>query len=229
MSRISIAIKFPTKRSAGLWGLYFAYPAYFNQFLTEIKPPIPSPADPASENDRLSQIGIYDGSVEGSSIFVADIRRKVIPKAIGYGNYPWPVWLRLKVASDKTIIFAEWLPSSPACYAGYNENDSRQRNVAMSHQLMAYQDQLSNLQSALLMAIKADSTRIYAINLDAIPDRDNVKKTRDQLQGVNWTGTPLVIEYSKTRSMEIGVDPKDVVHLCETRGSDNTIEVSSKG
>lgn len=221
--------KIPYQRSAGLWGLYFAYPAYFNQYLTQINPPFPKPADPASENDRLANIGIYEGSVEGSSIFVADIRRKVIPKNIGCGDYPWPVWLRMKVASDKTIIFAEWLPSAPACYCGYNENDSRLVNVAMSHSLMAYQDQLSNLQTALLMAIKADNLRVYALNLDAVPDKENILTIRKQLQGTNWTGTPLIIEYSKAKMMEVGVDPKDVVDLCETRNTDNTIEVIIKG
>lgn len=220
--------KIPYQRSAGLWGLYFAYPAYFNQYLTQINPPFPRPSDPASENDRLANIGVYEGSVEGSSIFVADIRRKVIPKNIGCGDYPWPVWLRMKVASDKTIIFAEWLPSSPAAYCGYNENDARQLNVAMSHNLMAYQDQLSNLQTALLMAIKSENLRIYAINIDAVPDRGNVDAIRHQLQGTIWTGTPLVVEYSKSKSMEMGIDPKDVVTLCETRKTDNTIEVIIK-
>lgn len=216
---------------APLWTIYQNFQAYFNQYFTVITPPVPSEVstvanDPAAGNDRLNNIGAYAGQQDDTGIFLTEYFRKLVPKDHGLGDYPFPVWVRFTVASDKTIVFAEFLPSTPAAYLGMNENDSRLVNVGLAHEVMSYQDQMSNLINLLLSAIQADSFMVIGINTDVIKDKENRDLIRARLEGKNWASYPLVIEYSKGDQADLGIDNKEsVITLMESKQVQNITQI----
>jgi hypothetical protein len=216
---------------APLWTIFQNYQAYFNQYFDVITPPVtPQVAsvvnDPAAQNDRQNNVGLYAGQQDDTGIFLAEYFRKLVPLDCGIGEYPYPVWVRFTVASDNTVVFAEFLPSTPAAYLGINENDSRLVNVGLSHEVMSYQDQMSNLINLLLSAIQADSFMVIGINTDVIKDQAQRDFIKQRLQGRNWASDPLVIEYSKGDQADVGVDNKEsVITLMESKQVQNITSI----
>lgn len=197
----------------GIGGIYLNYKSYFDSFLTQIKPPsFPqgSQLDPAGENDRKSNIGVYSVDLEDASLLLTNYFRRLIPKDIGCGDYPYPVWVRFIVASDATVIFAELYPSTPAAVLSINENDSKQLNLSVAHELMAYQDQLTNLFNQMLSICQNAAFRAIGINIDALSE-PQVNSVREMLKGVNWSADPLVYEFSLTKLAELGIIKPDQV------------------
>lgn len=69
--------------------------------------------DPAGANDRQNNVGMYAGERGDEAVVLIEYRERVIPKDVGLGDYPYPVWLRMVVAGGTTVIFAEILPACP--------------------------------------------------------------------------------------------------------------------
>lgn len=162
--------------------------------------------DAASTNDRVTQRYVYSQADADRSVFVTDLRIKVVPKDWGMGGYPHPVWLRLVVAGDETVLYAEWLPSLPAIYWGHNANDNRLLNNGQSHEIAPMQDQLSNIFSQLLMKMKHSLLRVILINSDVVPE-DIRKKLRDALDSPKYYINPHLIEVSfKDLGEKLGMD-----------------------
>ena len=92
-------------------------------------------------------------------------------------KYPHDVWLKLTVASDETVLYAEYLSSMPAVYGGINENDDRMANISVAHEIMPYQDQLTNILTSMLEQMKMSMFKIFAIDQDALDDdvKDYIK------------------------------------------------------
>lgn len=199
-----------------LWSLYSSNNAYFSQYMSAIVPPVKA-GDTAALNTRDNNIGVYSAELGDTSVFLASYRMKMIPKANGVGDYPFPVWVNFTVASDKTIVHAEILPSKPGAYLGYNEADSRLHNISFAHELMTYQDQLSNLFTNLLLSIQASCMKVFAINTDAVTDPAHIQQMRKHLQGCNWAGEPLVVEFSAKRMEALGLKPEAVFQIIEPR------------
>lgn len=191
---------------------YFSqYAPYFNQYYSVITPPDPY-RDLSGRNDSKNNVGKYSGEMREQSVFVADYFWKMVPSEWGIGSYPYPVWVHLKIAGDNTIVFAELMPSSPAAAFSYNESDSRLVNISVAHELMSFQDQLTNLFSQLLETAKADLFSMAVLNTDVFPDTDEGKQVledfRATMQGKNFYATTHVLEASFRRLAELGVDTK---------------------
>lgn len=188
---------------------YTRYGPYFNLYYnsTRITFPMPNPIDgsPAADNDRQNNIAYYTHVLGDSAMFVTEYYEKVVPADVGLGDYPFPVWLRLVVGSDETVIYGEFMPSRPGIYFGYNENDSRQKNISVAMELMPYQDQLTNLYSQILLTAKADLLKIYTLDIDNVSEeiRAAVKKT---LESKDYYVHPLLLEYSGNKMRNLGVN-----------------------
>lgn len=201
---------------------YTRYGPYFNLYYnsTRITFPMPNPIDgsPAADNDRQNNIAYYTHVLGDSAMFVTEYYERVVPKDVGLGEYPYPVWLRLVVASDDTVIFGEFLPSTPAVYFGLNENDSRQRNISVAHELMPYQDQLSNLYSQILLTAKADLLKIYMVDTDMLSDevREALRKT---MESKDYYVHPLLVEYSGVKARNVGGNTRDPLTAMQTSSS----------
>jgi hypothetical protein len=116
------------------------------------------------------------------------------------------VWLRLVVAGDETVIYAEWLPSLPAIYWGHNANDNRLVNNGQSHEIAPWQDQLSNIFSQLLMKMKHSLLRVILINSDVVP-ADVRAKLSAALDSPKYYINPHLIEVSfKEIGQQLGFD-----------------------
>lgn len=190
-------------------GLFGSNNAYWSQYYSTVAAP-PRVEDLTSSNDRRNQIGLYNSEHDDSSIFVTEFYWKIIPKEYGIGDYPYPVWVHFKIAAEDTIIFAEIMPSSPAAVYSFNENDNRLVNISIAHELMGFQDQLTNLFSQLLETAKADLFAVAVLNSDIFPDDTEGQKLaedfRSTMQGENFYATTHVLETSFSRLRELGID-----------------------
>lgn len=203
---------------------YFSqFAAYFNQHYTVINPPMPRGGDLAAHNDLKNNLGLYGGEEEDTSVMVAEYFWKITPKEWGIGDYPFPVWVHLKVAGDDTVVFAEIMPSSPAAVFSYNESDSRLANISVAHELMSFQDQLTNLFSQLLETAKADLFSVAVLNTDVFPDSDEGKQVladfRATMEGKNFYATTHVLEASFRRLQEMGINitPDNVFNIVRSK------------
>lgn len=176
--------------------------------------------DPVAGNDVKVIAPFYQGCDADEALFFTEYYERCVPAENGLGRYPHPVWLRLIVASDDTVIFGEFLPTStPAIYFGYNENDARALNISMAHEIMPFQDQATNLLGQLLLSAKANALKIVTMDSDMISDevREGVKKT---MQGDKYYVDPVVIEYSGIKVAQVGAT-KDPIKIIERSGSDD--------
>lgn len=202
--------------SSGQAELFTQYSTYFSTHFCAIKPP-PSASTwtPGLSNDAKNQFGMYAGVQEDTSMVVTNYFERVTPSEEGFGDYPHPVWVRFVTAGAENIVFAEFLPSTPAAVCSYNENDSRAVNISLAHELLSYQDQMTNLLSGLLLSMKNDNVKILLIDIDTLSEEQRAK-VREQCKGKNYYTEPLIIELSRSKMTEIGFDIEKAVKLIET-------------
>lgn len=206
----------------GPGGMFHTYADYFNQYSHVITPPYAGTDTIAFDNDRKGTVGIYSGSKPDSTVVTTNYFEKVVPKDCGLGDYPHPVWLRLVLALDGTVIFAEWMPSTPAAVLSINECDARQVNVSMAMELFSYQDQMTNLLTHLMLMCQLELLKVISINTDGL-EPEQIKALRAKFSGQTWCdGAPVIVEasFSKMDQMGIGVGKdKKIVELTETKVS----------
>lgn len=182
---------------------FTTYQAYFNQYFDKVLPP-PMPGDPGNDptiaNDRKMNVGVYTGNMDDSATFFTHLWVKVNPRDWRWGSYPYPIWVHLKVAGDSTVVYADIMPSSPAAAFSFNSNDSKLLNLSVAHELMQFQDQLTNLFSQLLECIKADLFSVAILNTDVFPDTPEGKKVLEEfraiMKGKSYYAEPQILEAS---------------------------------
>lgn len=190
--------------------LFATYQSYFSNSNITVMNPVASqaglPLSSTAGNDRKNNVGLYSEGQNDASIFKTEFFWKLRPVDYGIGNYPEPVWVRFIVASDSTVVYAEFMPSTPAAYLGYNENDSRQTNLSFAHELMGYQDQMKNLLKQLVLLAEQEAFKVFMVNTDMVPDQQQREKIKARLEGRGWAGRPLVVEYSFEDLKELEID-----------------------
>lgn len=205
--------------SSNVVTLFSTYAQYFSQYYCTIRPPSLS-IDLTGSNDRKNNVGIYAGDMNDTSMILANYYTKLIPKDWGIGDYPYPIWFRFVCAGENTIVYAERMPSTPAAVASYNENDNRQVNISVAHELMSYQDQMTNLLSYLLNCIRADNVKVMVVDIDSSAhDPSIITKFREQIRGRNFNSETAILEVSVKMLRDLGIDPTKVVHLVETKST----------
>jgi hypothetical protein len=170
--------------------------------------------DPAAKNDRKNNIGVYAGVYQGGmeevATFFTHLWVKVIPRNWGWGDYPYPVWVHLKVAGDNTIVYAKILPSSPGAAFSFNESDARFLNISMAHELMPFQDQLTNLYSQLLETAKKDLFTVAVLNTDIFPDDEQGQAAKAKFEscmmGKQYYAGIQIIEASFSKMGDMGIN-----------------------
>jgi hypothetical protein len=177
--------------------------------------------DPARENDRKATVGFYSGSPRDTSVFVTNHYEKIVPKDYNIGEYPFPVWTRFVVASNNTVMYAEFLPSRPSAVLSINEYDGRLVNVSMAMDVLQFQQHMTNLVNHLMSLLQVESFKAIGINVDALK-QEQVDSIREKLEAADWSSKPLVFEYSLQKKLEAlgeaGVPAiKDIISLSEAR------------
>lgn len=201
--------------TSGMVDWFSTYWAYFNQYFNTITPPsFPQPAGDNVNyaNDRKNQIGLFTGQMDQVSTIFCHLWVKVRPQNWGWGTYPHPVWVHLKVAGDSTVVYSKICPSSPAAVFSYNENDARMFNISMAHELMPFQDQMTNLTSQLLEVVKQDLFSVAVLNTDVFPEDAHGKKARAEFEKLLQNGSKFasthLLEVSFRKLTELGIKPE---------------------
>mgnify|MGYP000287581233 CR=1 FL=1 len=183
--------------------------AYYSQYYTTITPPAPRSDGLSQTNDRKSNTGVYTGDMGDSSVFTAHYYWKMKPADWGIGDYPYPLWVHLKIAGDCTVVFAEIMPSTPAAIARYNASDNRMLNNSVMHDMLWVNDQLSNLFTQLLETAKADLFSVGVLNEDVFPDTEEGKKVKAEFKGVlsgkNYYASMQILCCSFEKLRDLGI------------------------
>ena len=213
--------------TSGMVDWFSNYAGYFSQYFKEVVSPPAlknvtegesqgsiSGNNPAA-NDRKNNVGLYMvGNMDNISTIFTHIWVKVRPVNFGWGTYPHPVWVHLKVAGDCTVVYAKICPSSPAAVFSYNESDSRLYNISMAHELMPFQDQLTNLFSQMLEIAKQDLMSVNILNEDVFPDTEAGKKVKaefkDLLTNKSTYASTQLLCVSFQKLTQLGIQPKEV-------------------
>lgn len=206
---------------AEFFNLYYSKTIRHEQFVTETDE---STTGQAADNDRAGNIGRYAGCVEDAGCVIATYFEKVVPADEGFGGYPEPVWVRFLVAGDKTVIHAEFLPSTPAAYCGYNVKEDRQVNISFAHEVMPFQDQMSNLTTQMLDLAKRSQFVIYQIDEDFF-DETQVEDIRSKINSKNWDMTPMSISVSRSKMSELGVQTEKAVQIIQPTLDPNAFQI----
>ncbi len=202
--------------TSGMVDWFSTYWAYFNQYFTTIIPPSLPQARGDNvnfTNDRKNQVGLFTGQMEQVSTIFTHLWIKVRPQNWGWGRYPHPIWVHLKVAGDATVVYAKIVPSCPAATFSYNENDARLFNISMAHELMPFQDQLTNLFSQLLETIKQDLFSVAVLNTDVFPDDANGRKALAEFEALMQNKATYcsmqMLEVSFNKLSQLNIKPQD--------------------
>ena len=165
----------------------------------------------AASNDRSLQ-GFYSSEDDDKGIVLTRMAIRIVPSDEGICDYPYPVWMRLTVASDSTVVHGEFLPSLPACYGGINEHDDRLVNPSFAMELLPYQDAGTNILTHLLLHMKASLFQLWAIDTDAIDE--NVKKSLTAAaKGANYFQEPQLLWYSASKYKDLGINIDQAIRV----------------
>ena len=200
-----------------LSSLYNANADFFGYYFDSGNVSFPRLQDPYPfKNERTAQVGIYSSEDEDKGMFVSQMYMRVNPHRDGLGDYPHDVWLKLTVASDDTVIYAEYLPSLPAIYGGINENDDRMANISVAHEIMPFQDQLNNIMSKMLHDMKIGMMKIFCIDQDALDD-DVKEYIKDGLSEDTFYAKPKALFYSGQKAADLGINNKDFITVVDAQ------------
>ena len=214
------------KYSSSLLDTFNLYRALFNYYYCHINVNFPSVTAKSGAdadtfpllNDRVANIGTSPGTYTkdqlDDAVFLTQYYRRINPKRDGFGDYQGECWIRLVVASDATVVYGEFRPALPAVYGGINQNASRWVHTSMAHELMPYQDQMSNILSQVLLNMKAGLTQIWMINQDVLSE-DMREYVKESLKGRNYYEEPKALLYSARKASDVGIDTNKGVEIIQ--------------
>lgn len=192
-----------------LTGILKEFSTYFGYYFDEnvLKWPDPKVGNSAASNERNRCS--YGEAECDKGVMIAQMFEKINPKHEGIADLNVDVWVRLGVCGDGTVVAGEFLTSIPAVYGGINENDDREINASHATELMAFQDQLTNIWSQMLMNIRAGMLQIWAVDKDAL-EPDMVEHIKRTLKAKDYYSEPQAFFYSGEKLRSLGVsNPAD--------------------
>ena len=199
-----------------LSSVYDSYSEFFSYYFSDSMA-FPRVSDNFSfQNERTQHIGVYAAEDDDKGMFLSQMCMKVNPKRDGLGDYPHDVWLKMTVAADQTVVYAEYLPSLPAIYGGINENDDRMANISVAHEIMPYQDQITNIITKMLHDMKVSMMKIFCIDQDALDD-DVKEYIKDALAEDSFYAQPKALFYSGQKAADLGINNKDFITVVDAQ------------
>jgi len=160
----------------------------------------------AGAMDRESAAGFYAAAEHDMAVTFTQLFMKFKPKKYGIGDYDYPIWFRIVVVNESTVVYAEPLAYSPITYRGYDAHEERELNSSLVLEALPFQDHLSNLLSQHLLTIKQNLLSVVFANEDAIGE-GNMKKLQNLGQKLYMDVT--FIPYSSRKAMMAGKDFKE--------------------
>lgn len=210
---------------------YYDFFSYYFDPCVLTWPNWPTSGDPSLANDRLANIGAYTAELKDSGVLFTQYFEEINPKHEGICDYDCNIWLHLTVASDGTVIGAEFMPSGPAAYGGINCNDNRVSNMSMAMELLSFQDQATNIVTTMIEELKRSFTQLWLFNKDFIEPKI-MEQIQAQAKGEKWWMEPQVLIMSFSEKAELmsaagGWDPSKVIAVIQPKVQ-NAIEGALK-
>ncbi len=173
--------------------------------------------DPSMWNDIKANVGRYTSSMLDVGILLTHYFERINPLREGIGKFDSDVWIHLTIAGDCTVVAAEFLPSIPGCYGAINCNDGRLANQSMAMALLGYQDQASNIMSAMLMQLRTSLIQLWLIDKDSL-EADIVEEFKKSFADNEWVIQRKLLIYSATKLRDLGVqDPRSAFAVVQAQ------------
>lgn len=130
---------------------------------------VPPEVEAKDREAYLASNTLYNESHGEQAVVVTEHRKKIIPKDVGLGDYPYPIWARFVVAGDGTIVYA-----APCCYQPvlvYRDNgdDRLTQDASLGLKLIPFQDQISNLLTQQILAARQNLANLTLIDQNVVP------------------------------------------------------------
>lgn len=220
------------RKSKGFQTLFDTYPDYMAYYMPTVKGTVrvtekETEANKMDANAAEAENVYYGVADEDEPLILAHYYAKVVPKDVGFGEYPYPVWVHIVVAGDSTPVYAEILPSTPAFTFSYDEDDVRVLSLSLAHDLIPFQQQVSNLYSQLIYLMRLQSLVIITLNADMTSpeQRDAFKKI---IQEEQLFARAQYIEITNALEEVIGNIRPDAVQVIRAK-LDDLIDQHYKG
>lgn len=157
-------------------------------------PDISSMASGSGDLDREKQLYRYSTGKNDQAVTLTEHFQKFAPKEHGLGKYEYPLWHRVMMANDTTVLYVEPLCYSPMVYYGYDADGNRNIPCGMGLQILPYQDMLGNYFTQLLTSIKNNLKNCVFYNQEMVSEED-IKILRNL--GDKWVTETSFIGASK--------------------------------
>lgn len=143
------------------------------------------------DNEKHIADQYYNRSMDDAAVLVTEHFERIVPKDVGLGDYPNPIWARFVAAGDGTIIYAAPLPCTPVVYYGYDDPGGRTQIPSMTMEILPFQDQVGNLLTQTLLSMRQNLANLVLIDTDQIETGfiDTIKNIGETLyRGLNIFG-----------------------------------------
>jgi len=192
------------------------FDSYFSYYFPDTAMAVPNKPSMAFDNDRKMAVGRYASDEGDKAAYFMNYYMKINPKKEGWAEYDYDVWVKLMLAGDSTVIGGEFLSTIPAAYGGINQNDDRQTSIAPAHEILPYQDQITNIMSQLLLNMKAACVQIWMVDQDALPPEVRAY-IKESIEAGEVYVNPKAIFFSGQAYEELGVktNPSDVIQVIQ--------------
>jgi hypothetical protein len=165
-----------------------------------------SAAGMSLSNDRVANIGTWAQLQRNVPTILSQHYKRVIPKNVGLGTYPFPVWIRFVMAANTTIVFAEIMGSSPWSVNGHNASDGLLVNPSFAMQAAQFQQMLTNDLTELLHTQAQGLVRIWALNIHGMT-KDEIELVQNALKNPDFAQLKdIVIKYDQELLNQRGQD-----------------------
>lgn len=156
-----------------------------------------SGAPVGNDNEVNNATRFYSSAHDDRSCTLTEYFEKAVPKDIGIGDYDCPVWFRIVVAGDGTIVYMAPTGYRPCTWFGYDVDDNREKNASLALEILPFQDHFSNLMSQYLLSIKQNLANVNFYDEDVVNGDDVTRlmnlgeKTYRALNWIRYSGHKL--------------------------------------
>lgn len=125
----------------------------------------------AGERDRERDVDRYSTGDRDRAVFLTQIFMKLTPKKWGFGDYPYPIWNRIILANDHTVLWHSPVCYRPILYCGYDADDQRSQNPGMALEIVPHQDHFSMCLSQWIYSARHNLTKAVFYDTDQVDQK----------------------------------------------------------
>lgn len=160
--------------------------------------------------DRLNEAARSYGQGDfNAATLKSEHFQRLIPADHGLGTYKYPVWFRFLYASDSAVIWCEPLAYSPAIVHTYDADFNRSRFRSLNLEIIPFQDQISNLLTQWILAVKENLINPVFYDKEKIPAA-YLTQLENLGQKLN-NGRPF-IPFSSTENYRMKLDQREAFY-----------------